>query len=116
MSDLARRSTGAVARLLVLLLTLGTSLPFAIHVDEGHDPCDAPASAGVGATSLHLPGAPVKPQHCEVCHWLRSLRAFDTALATPAGTIEGGRFAFQATVSPLARLHVRPAPSRAPPA
>jgi len=113
---LARRTAGAMARLLVLVLTLGTSLPFATHADEGHDPCDAPTIAGVGAASLRAPGAPVKPQHCEVCHWLRSLRAFDTVLAAPAATTEGNGAAAAVDVSPLARLIVRPASSRAPPA
>jgi hypothetical protein len=115
MHALVRRAAGATVRLLVLLLTLGTSVPIAAHGDAGHDPCDGGVE-GVAQATVHAPQAPAKAQHCEVCHWLRSLRAFETVVDAPAKAAEGGWLAAALCVSPVARLHIRPAPSRAPPA
>ena len=116
MHALAGRTAGAIARLLVLVLTLGTSVPFMAHSDEGHDPCDSGVISMAAGPSLHAPGAPVKPLHCDVCHWLRSLRAFDVVVAAPSAPVEGGWLPSSLGESPLSRLHVPAAPSRAPPA
>ena len=84
MHQFVRRIMGPLARLLVVLLTLGTSVPVAVHGDAGHDPCDAGDIGPLAPQSLHGPAAATKTRHCDVCHWLRSLRAFDAAVEAPA--------------------------------
>jgi hypothetical protein len=111
----ARRTAGAFARLLVVLLTLGTSVPVAAHGDAGHDPCDA-ATTAADRAGLHAAGPDVPPQHCDVCHWLRSLRAFDVDVDRPAARAAISAACLPAAASSASRLSVPRAPSRAPPA
>jgi hypothetical protein len=66
-----------VARALVVLLTIGTAFPLASHPQAGHDPCDQPAAAAAsGGAVLQTAPSTSLPQHCEFCHWLRSIRVF----------------------------------------
>jgi hypothetical protein len=116
MSTLVRRSTGACARLLMVLLLLGTAVPFAVHGDAGHDPCESSDIPSTARASIHAAGAAAPRQHCDVCHWLRSLRAFDIVVAAPSAPVEGGWLASSAGVSHRSRLDLPAAPSRAPPA
>ena len=116
MHQLVRRIMGPLARLLVVLLTLGTSVPVAVHGDAGHDPCDAGDIGPLAPQSLHGPAAATKTRHCDVCHWLRSLRAFDAALEAPAISQIPTVSTFNPAPAPLLRLRLPALPSRAPPA
>ena len=107
---------GALARLLVVLLTLGTSVPVATHGDAGHDPCDAGDLLPAARASIHAPTTPGKSQHCEVCHWLRSLHAFDASVSAPSVVIGTAISHDDASASPLGQLRLPSVPSRAPPA
>jgi hypothetical protein len=116
MPTLVRRTAGACARLLMLLLLLGTSVPFAVHGDAGHDPCESGAIPSTARASVHAAGAAAPEQHCDVCHWLRALRAFDIVVAAPSAPVEGGWLPSSVGVSQQSRLDLPAAPSRAPPA
>lgn len=116
MVALARRSAGALARLLVLLLSLGTTIPAASHGDAGHDPCDAAESGSSAPASLHAVGGSESPRHCDVCHWLRSVRSFEVTFEPPLAATDAGVVQTAIAVSTAARLFVPQAPSRAPPA
>ena len=116
MHSLVRGIMGPLARLLVVLLTLGTSVPVAVHGDAGHDPCDAGDIAPLAPLTLHGPAAPVTARHCDVCHWLRSLRAFDAAVEAPTTAHILTASTFSPAAAPLLRLRLPGLPSRAPPA
>jgi hypothetical protein len=116
MHRFVRGTVGALARLLVVLLSLGTSIPIATHGDAGHDPCDTADLAPPARTSLHAPATPGKAQHCEVCHWLRSLRAFDASVSAPSVVVGEAPVHRDAVASPLGHLRLSALPSRAPPA
>jgi hypothetical protein len=116
MHRFVRGTVGALARLLVVLLTLGTSVPVATHGDAGHDPCDAADLVPPARASLHAPTTQGKAQHCEVCHWLRSLRAFDASVSAPSVVVGEALVHGDADASPLGHLRLPALPSRAPPA
>ena len=116
MQFLLRRTLGTAARILVCLLALGTAVPLAAHGDAEHDPCDAAADDKAPFSRLHVPGAPVQPEHCAVCHWLRSLRAFDAVVPAPSAPGEVAREAATLRPASLARLAAPSVPTRAPPA
>jgi hypothetical protein len=73
--------------LLAVGLLIGTSVPGA-H-DAADDVCERPPSAADHAASVDDARWQPAPAHCEVCHWLRSLRTLDVpttlALLSPAG-------------------------------
>jgi hypothetical protein len=112
----ARRTAGALVRLLVVVLSIGTSIPFAVHGDAGHDPCDTVDASAAPRTIEQAPAASPAPRHCDVCHWLRSLRAFDVALERPVAVNRVGLPSVTLAVSPVVQLSLPSAPSRAPPA
>ena len=116
MHRFVRGTVGALARLLVVLLTLGTSVPVATHSDVGHDPCDAGDLAPTPRASVQAPTTSGKAQHCEVCHWLRSLHAFDASVSAPTVVVGTALIHDDATASPLGHLRLPALPSRAPPA
>ena len=116
MHRFVRGTVGALARLLVVLLTLGTSVPIATHGDAGHDPCDAGDLVPAARASIQAATTPGKAQHCEVCHWLRSLHAFDASVSAPSVVVGTALIHADATASPLGQLRLPARPSRAPPA
>lgn len=116
MQLLLRRTVGAIARVLVVLLALGTAVPFAAHGDSDHDPCDATPGGDLSRSRLHGPTAPVQAQHCSVCHWLRSLRVFDAVVVAPAAHAEVTREATAPRPATHARLLTPSVPTRGPPA
>jgi len=83
-----------LARIAAALLVCASALSPALHVDSD-DPFCLPGSSqgGNGAAVSASPQA--SEQHCEVCHWLRSLRTLD---ATDAGLTTG--LGVQAAPSP----------------
>lgn len=77
--------TRPFARLLALLLVVGTALPTALHAGWDDDPLCEPALAGSGvAMAIGAASPEGQAQHCDICHWLRSLRSLDAA---PAGSV-----------------------------
>jgi hypothetical protein len=116
MQVLARRSAGAIARLLVVLLTLGTSVPIVAHGDAGHDPCDTVEAPNHAAARVQAADSSAARQHCDVCHWLRSLRAFDIVVARPAVVVAPIHAQAPIEGSTTSRLSLGQKPSRAPPA
>ena len=73
--------------LLAVGLLLGTSVPGA-H-DGADDVCERPAAGADRASFLESARWQPAPAHCEVCHWLRSLRTLEVptilVLLSPAG-------------------------------
>ena len=105
----------AAARALAIVLTIGAGLPFAAHADPPDDVCDRPVRAAA-ESGWQQPGAPPGSPHCNLCHWLRVLSAFETVCAP--------RFSISLTSAPVA-VPVQSAmgivdlgglPARAPPA
>jgi hypothetical protein len=75
--------TRPLARLLALLLAVGTALPAALHAGWDEDPFCEPALATDDAPhAWRASTGDAQARHCDSCHWLRSLRGLD---ATPAG-------------------------------
>jgi len=107
---------GVPAGLLVVLLTAGVALPAALHADANDDPCEALDGGAAGGSRLTV-GSPVVPaQHCGICHWLRSLRVFQTDAAEPLPQLLLAADSVTHTESPAPRLALLPVPARAPPA
>ncbi len=73
-----------VAGLLIALLIGATALPPALHADMDDLACDFGAARSGRATHFDASDTHANSLHCEVCHWLRSIRVFEAALsATP---------------------------------
>ena len=73
-----------LAGLLVALLIGATALPPALHADMDDLACDFGAARSGRATHFDANDTHANSLHCEVCHWLRSIRVFEAALsATP---------------------------------
>ena len=107
---------GVPAGLLVVLLAAGAALPAALHADANHDPCDTLDGGAAGAVRL-TGGSPVVPaQHCGICHWLRSLRVFQSNVAEPLPQLLCAADPVTDTESAAPRLALLPVPARAPPA
>ena len=71
-----------VAGLLVALLVCATALPPALHADMDDLACEFGAARSAFATHVDANDTHADALHCEVCHWLRSIRVFEAALAT----------------------------------
>lgn len=72
------------AGLLVALLVGATALSPALHADMDDLACEFGAARSARATHIDANDTQAGPLHCEVCHWLRSIRVFEAALsATP---------------------------------
>jgi hypothetical protein len=111
------RSAGSVARALVVLLTIGTAFPLASHPQAGHDPCDQPLIAGpAGGPVLKAASSTTLPQHCEFCHWLRSMRVFVAASATAICGLELRQPADAAPPAAAVPIVFRHIAARGPPA
>jgi hypothetical protein len=70
-----------VAGLLVALLVGATALPPALHADMDDLACEFGAARSAQAPHLDANDTQDGSLHCEVCHWLRSIRVFDSAAA-----------------------------------
>jgi hypothetical protein len=111
------RSAGAVARTLVVLLTIGTAFPLASHPQAGHDPCDQPlAAAPSGGPVLKTVPSTSLPQHCEFCHWLRSMRVFVASSMAAISGLEARQPAEAARPAASIPVVFRHVSARAPPA
>ena len=72
------------AGLLVALLIGATALPSALHAGMDDLACELGAARSAGATRVDASDSHRVPLHCEVCHWLRSIRVFEASrAATP---------------------------------
>jgi hypothetical protein len=70
-----------VAGLLVALLIGATALPPALHAGMDDLACDLGAARSAGVTRVDASDSHRVPLHCEVCHWLRSIRVFEPSRA-----------------------------------
>lgn len=70
-----------LAGVLVALLVCATALPPALHADMDDLACEFGAARSAFATHVDANDTHADALHCEVCHWLRSMRVFQTALA-----------------------------------
>jgi hypothetical protein len=106
-------------RLLAVLVGLSllgsTALPAALH-GEGDDPfCARPLATAQGDASLAAASVGPEAAHCDVCHWLRSLRTIEVqdraTLLGPAAS------AVSSAETPEAPAHTAPRPifARGPP-
>lgn len=80
-----------LAGLLVAVLIAATALPPALHADMDDLACEFGAARSAQATHADANDTQDDSLHCEVCHWLRSIRAFDVTLAAAPsriGTVE----------------------------
>ncbi len=71
-----------LAGLLVALLIGATALPPALHADMDDLACEFGAARSARATHVDANDSHAGSLHCEVCHWLRSIRVFETAGAS----------------------------------
>lgn len=91
MKGLQKRWHRALAAGLTVLLVAVSVLPVATHARLFDDPyCDPHPAGEAHASPVLLAGDPLDAagQHCEVCHWLRSMRVFDpepALLTEPSG-------------------------------
>jgi len=115
MSLFRRVAPQILASLLVSVLALGATLPLATHA-SGDDPCEQAPAAGGGQAPLRAAPTGTGGGHCEICHWLRLLRGFETvaiAQLTALHTVPSTTSALQP--APV-RLATNTIPTRAPPA
>jgi hypothetical protein len=69
---------------LVALLIGATALPPALHAGMDDLACEFGAARSGRGTQLDASDNHRVPLHCEVCHWLRSIRVFEASrAATP---------------------------------
>jgi hypothetical protein len=110
-----RRTLGVPAGLLTLLLTAGVAFPAALHGGANDDACEA---FGGGAREARLQAASpaASSPHCGICHWLRSLRVFQTDAVQPLPRLVQSPVTVTRTECAAARLVLAPVPARAPPA
>lgn len=69
--SLARRAASIVA----LALVCATALPPVLHPDSDDLACETGTPSGSGQPSIGTGVSADGPAHCEVCHWLQSVRA-----------------------------------------
>ncbi len=70
-----------LAGLLVALLVGATALPPALHADMDDLACEFGAARSAASIHLDANDTQADSLHCEVCHWLRSVRVFETSLS-----------------------------------
>ena len=110
-----RRIVSVPAAVLAVFLAAGVALPSALHADVNDDPCEAVGSGPAGPHVQPAPDAGAS-QHCFICHWLRSFRAFEGgAVQLLPGLPASVRPGVQAE-APATRLELPRLPARAPPA
>ena len=110
-----RRTLGVPAGLLTLLLTLGVAFPAALHGDANDDACEA-FGGGARETRLQAASPAASSPHCGICHWLRSLRVFQTDAAQPLPRLAPSAVTVTRIVCAPVRLVLASVPARGPPA
>jgi hypothetical protein len=105
-----------MARLMVVLLAVGATLPFAVHTDATPDACDLAGRAGTLETRVQAPTPVEASGHCDVCHWLRLLRGFDAVTNEPLPRLIDSAPVSARTQSVATLLTIAGVPARAPPA
>jgi hypothetical protein len=111
-----RRTLAVPAGLLIVLLTMGVALPAALHGDAKDDLCEAVGQGVVSQHRLQAASDASTSQHCGICHWLRSLRVFQTDQAQPLPRLVPSARAVVRPASAARRLVVSSLLARAPPA
>jgi len=111
-----RRTLAVPAGLLIVLLTMGAALPAALHGDATDDLCEAIGEGAVSHHRLQAASDASTSQHCSICHWLRSLRIFQTDPAQPLPRLVPSARAVARPASAVRRFVVSSLPARAPPA
>jgi hypothetical protein len=115
MSSLIPAIGRRLAGLLIALLVGANVLPPALHADMDDLACEFGAASSAQQTHADANDRQDDSLHCEVCHWLRSIRTFDVALtAAPAFTLTMAAVQFVASGTPDASVVIVRA-SRAPP-
>ena len=85
MSSLLSPFGRRLAGWLVALLVGATALPPALHADMDDLACQFGAARSAGAVHVDANETRADSLHCEVCHWVRSIRSFEIPQAgTPA--------------------------------
>ena len=115
MSSLIPAIGRRIAGLLIALLVGANVLPPALHADMDDLACEFGAASSAQKTHADANDSQDDSLHCEVCHWLRSIRTFDVALtAAPAPVLATAAVELVAFDTPDASAIVVRA-SRAPP-
>ena len=115
MLSLVRPLSRRFAGLLVALLIGATALPPALHADMDDLACEFGAARSARSTHVDANDTHADSLHCEVCHWLRSIRVFETTYAgTPAPVATIGAVD-PLTVETLIPVAASTQSSRAPP-
>lgn len=115
MSSLIPAIGRRIAALLVALLVGANVLPPALHADMDDLACEFGAASSAQKTHADANDRQDNSLHCEVCHWLRSIRTFDVApTAAPAVTLTMATVEVVASGTPDASALIVRA-SRAPP-
>lgn len=70
-----------LAGLLIVLLVGATALPPALHADMDDLACEFGAARSARGAHVDANDSHSDSLHCEVCHWLRSIRVFEAVLA-----------------------------------
>ena len=87
MSSLVPALGRRLAGLLVALLVGATALPPALHADMDDLACEFGAAQSARTTHADANDSHDDSLHCEVCHWLRTLRTFDLTLTSAPAVI-----------------------------
>jgi hypothetical protein len=111
-----RRSLGVPAGLLIIFLAMGASLPAALHGEASDDACEASGGSTGHDSNLRAASPVVVAQHCGICHWLRSLRVFQTDAAQSLPRLLASPTVVTHTTCATPRQSLDPVPARAPPA
>ena len=111
-----RGALGVPAGLLIILLTMGAALPAALHGDANDDVCEAVRDGASGDSRLQAASHAGASQHCSICHWLRSLRVFQTNSVKPLPRLAPSAPAVARLACAVPRLTISALPARAPPA
>lgn len=115
MSSMFHRLGRCLAALLVALLIGATALPPALHADMDDLACEFGAARSARATHVEDNDTQDSSLHCEVCHWLRSIRVFETAPAAASAVAEAVAAVAPPPAVALATAVVTARSSRAPP-
>ena len=103
-----------LAALLIALLVGATALPPALHADMDDLACQFGAAQAraphVDANDTHADSL-----HCEVCHWVRSMRAFEIAHVGTPTSIAGVEAVVFGPAGVASSSPAAPGTSRAPP-
>jgi len=103
------------AGLLVALLIGATALPPALHADMDDLACEFGAARSGRATHVDASDTHARALHCEVCHWLRSIRVFEASRAATPQLVATVDLVDPPRIATLATAIVAAPSSRGPP-